>query len=78
MEELRLIARWRYGMKEELTGELKVTRRMIMTLAYITYYGFALLFLILFLVTGSWFILGGLIACFIMAQQQRDVALIKR
>jgi hypothetical protein len=76
--ELRLIALWRYGMKGELEGELKVTRRMMMTLSYITYYGFALLFLILFLVTESWFVLGGLVACFVMAQSQRDVALIKR
>lgn len=76
-EELRMIAFWRYGMKEYVSGELKVSRRLVRTLAYIIFYGYALLFLILSVVTGSWFILGGLFASFVMAQQQRDVALIK-
>jgi hypothetical protein len=76
--ELRMTAILRYGMKGELDGELKVTRGMMMTLSYITLYGFALLFLILFLVTGDWFVLGGLLVCFLKAQSQWHVALIKR
>lgn len=76
--ELRMTAFLRYGMRSGLDGELKITRPMMMTLSYITFFGFAILFLILFLVTLNWFILGGLLVCFLKAQSQWHVALIKR
>lgn len=75
--ELRMTAFLHYGMRGGLDGELRITRPMMMTLSYITFLGFAILFLILFLVTLNWFILGGLLVCFLKTQSQWHVALIK-
>lgn len=77
LDELRMISLWRDGVKGGLEGELKVSRRLMISTSYISLYGFAALFLLLFLFTGSWFILGGLAACFVMAMGQSHVALIK-
>ncbi len=40
-------------------------------------YGFVLLYVFLFLVTSSWFVLGGAFACFATSRHFRDWVIVK-
>jgi hypothetical protein len=60
-----------------LTGKLSYTRRLAHMQTVYDRYGFVLLYAFLFLVTGSWFVLGGAFACFATSRHFRDWVIVK-
>ena len=61
-----------------LKGKLEYSERMWMTQAAFDLYGFTGLYLFMFLLTGSWFFLGGALMCFVSGRRQHDWALIRK
>ena len=55
-----------------VTGEIEYSRRLVHTQYFFELYGFAALYMLMFLVSGGWFFLGGAVACFVSAQRRRD------
>ena len=60
-----------------LTGKLSYTRRLTLMQTVYDRYGFVLLYAFLFLVTSSWFILGGVFTCFAKSRHFRDWVSVK-
>ena len=61
-----------------LKGKLEYSERVWMTQAAFDLYGFTGLYLFTFLLTGSWFFLGGALMCFVSGRRQHDWALIRK
>jgi hypothetical protein len=64
MRHLRNLAFAWYGRKGEgLTGRLEQKRWLSLRLSAVEMGSFALLYLMLFLIAGSWFLAGGVVSC---------------
>ncbi len=57
-------------------GQVEYSKRLVHTLFFIELYSFAGLYLLMFLWTGSWFFMGGSLACFVTASRRRDWTLV--
>ncbi|OGO16906.1 MAG: hypothetical protein A2Z14_01945 [Chloroflexi bacterium RBG_16_48_8] len=74
----RMISFFRFAQDPgEIQGKVKYSRRLTFTLPYLDLYGFTLLYLLLFFIQGSWFLLGGILTCFIAARRHRDWVMVK-
>ncbi len=60
-----------------LQGRILLTRQLGVMRHVFDLYAFVMLYLLLFLLTGSWFLLGGTFACFVSSRRLRDWAVIK-
>ena len=60
-----------------LHGHISLTRQLGVMRHVFDLYAFVMLYLVLFLLTGSWFLLGGAVACFVSSRRLRDWAVIK-
>ena len=60
-----------------LQGQIKLTRQLSVMSRVFDQYAFVMLYLVLFLLTGSWMLLGGAVACFVSSRRLRDWAVIK-
>jgi hypothetical protein len=78
IRQYRHIMVWREARKTGgLEGKLSYTRRLAHMQTVYDRYGFVLLYVLLFLVTGSWFVLGGAFACFATSRHFRDWVVVK-
>jgi hypothetical protein len=59
---------------EGLKGKIEYARWFILKSSAVELFSFAVLFFFLFLVSGSWFFLGGGVACGVTGQQHRALA----
>lgn len=57
-----------------IKGKIEYSRRFILKASAVDLFGFAVLFLILALISGSWFCLGGAVACGVTGLQHRALA----
>ena len=74
----RMISFFRFARnREDIQGKVTYSKRLAFTLPYLDMYGYALLYLLLFLFLGGWFLPGGVLTCFITARQNRDWVLVK-
>jgi hypothetical protein len=74
----RNISFFRFAQNEgELKGKIWHSKRLTSTMLYQDFYGFTLIYLILFIIEGGWFTLGGILTCFIAARRHRDWAKVK-
>jgi hypothetical protein len=83
-EAAEIIRQYRHGMiwrevrkSGGLDGKVIYTRRLAYMQTVYDRYGFVLLYGFLFLVTGSWFLLGGAFACFATSRHFRDWVIVK-
>jgi uncharacterized membrane protein (UPF0182 family) len=60
-----------------LTGRVEYSRRLVLMQWVFDMYGFVILYAVLFLISSSWFILGGALACFVNSRRLRDWTVIK-
>ncbi len=60
-----------------LQGRSQLTRQLGVMRHVFDLYAFVMLYLVLFMLTGSWFLLGGAVACFVSSRRLRDWAVIK-
>lgn len=60
-----------------LQGRITYTRQLTYMQTVYDRYGLVLLYFFLFLVTGSWFVFGGAVACFATSRHFRDWVVIK-
>jgi hypothetical protein len=61
----------------EIKGKIVYSRHLTSTLRYLDFYGFTLLYLMLLFIQGGWFLLGGILTCFIAARRHRDWVMVK-
>lgn len=59
---------------EGVRGRIEYSRRIALRMSVIELTSFAGMFFVMFAFTGSWFVLGGTIACLAIAQQHRELA----
>ncbi len=85
MKLASMARRWRSislfgGLQKEggLSEDCQVSRRLYLTVMYNDLYGFTLLYFIVFLLTGSWFFIGGALTCLIAGRRWRDYTVISR
>ncbi len=57
---------------DNLEGQATFSSRLGFTLFYIDLYAFTVLYLLLSLLEGSWFLFGGALTCLISSRKQRD------
>jgi len=62
---------------EGIRGQVVYSKRQAWMQTILELYGFVVLYLLIFLVDGGWFFLGGAVTCFISSRRQRDWALVK-
>ena len=60
-----------------LKGKVEYSSRLVHTQAFVELYGFTVLYVLSFLVTGSWFFLGGALTCFVTGRRYRDWAMVR-
>ncbi len=79
IQSIRAITVFRYIRDQGgVKGKIELPRKLVVSLAYVEMYAFTGLYLLAFIVSGSWFFLGGTLTSFVMAQQRRDYALLQR
>ncbi len=61
---------------DSITGHITYGLRFILAEHWAELLGFAVLFALIFIMTGSWFFLGGAFTCFISGRRVRDRAMI--
>ncbi len=61
----------------EIKGKIEYSKRLTSTLSYVDFYGFTILYLLLFIIQGGWFLVGGILTCFIAARRHRDWVMVK-
>jgi hypothetical protein len=75
IRQLRFVILFSYIKKGKgMRGKAEVSRRLSGILWFNELYGFAGLYFFGFLLTGSWFFLGGAFTCLVTARRQRDWA----
>jgi hypothetical protein len=75
IRHMRNFALFRYAKQPgHLTGRLEYSRPAVLGQSTADLLGFALLFLFTYVVTGSWFLLGGTLACAVAGQQHWAMA----
>jgi hypothetical protein len=62
---------------EGIRGQVVFSQRQVWTQIVLDLYGFVALYLLIFLMVGGWFFLGGAVTCFISSRRQRDWVLVK-
>jgi hypothetical protein len=73
LEHLRTITLFRQVLGGvSVGGKLELSRRATLTVRYVEWYSLAALFLLIALVAGSWFCVGGALGCVVAAQRLRD------
>ena len=78
IQHLRNIVLFYYAPKSaNLQGKITYSKRLVHTLSFYEMYGFVALYLIMFLVSATWFYLGGALTCFVAGRRHRDWAMIR-
>ena len=73
MQHVRRIVLFRHARRAEgLQGKIEYSRRLVFTLSFVEQYSFAALYVLMFLVSGSWFFLGGALTCIVAGRRRRD------
>jgi hypothetical protein len=62
---------------EDIRGQVVYAQRQVWMQSILELYGFVVLYLVIFLMVGGWFFLGGAVTCFISSRRQRDWVLVK-
>jgi hypothetical protein len=76
--EFRRVMLFRSAQRGEgIRGQVIFTQRQVWMQMITELYGFVVLYLLIFLMVGGWFFLGGAITCFISSRRQRDWVLVK-
>ncbi len=78
IREVRLIELFRHARAGRLAGRIEYPPRIRRAVSAVESYSFAALYLVTFLVTGSWFFLGGALVGVVAGRRQRDYAVISR
>jgi hypothetical protein len=74
----RRVSLFRFALRSgEMKGKLEYSKELTSTLVYVELFGFAFLYLLLFIIQGGWFLLGGILTCFIAASRHRDWVIVK-
>jgi hypothetical protein len=74
----RRIALFRFAtIPGDIKGKIEYSKHMTSTLLYLDFYGITFLYLMLFIIQGGWFLLGGILTCFIAARRHRDWVVVK-
>ncbi len=74
MQHARHIALFRIALGGSLQGSVAYTRQAVLDLGVVDLYSFVGLFVLVFVLYGSWFFLGGALTCLITARRRRDLA----
>lgn len=61
----------------ELRGKIEYSRRFVLTQSFFELYGFVALYVLMFLVSSSWFFLGGALTCFVASRRLRDWVMVR-
>jgi len=77
IEFRRVMLFWSAQRGEGIRGQVVYTQRQVWMQTILELYGFVVLYLLIFLVAGGWFFLGGAVTCFISSRRQRDWVLVK-
>jgi hypothetical protein len=73
MQRARNVVLFRHARDAEgLQGKIEYSKRLVFTLYYTEQYAFTVLCGLLFLLTGSWFFLGGALTTFVSSRRLRD------
>jgi len=73
MQHFRNIVLFHHARRAEgVQGKIEYTKRLTLTLSYTELYGLVVLYLMTFLVTSSWFFLGGALTCFVASRRYQD------
>jgi hypothetical protein len=76
--EFRRVMLFRSAQRGEgIRGQVIFSQRQVWMQIVLDLYGFVVLYLLIFLVAGGWFFLGGAVTCFISSRRQRDWVLVK-
>jgi hypothetical protein len=67
---LRSVANFRAALTDAVRGRIEYSRKTLLQQSSLDILSFAGLYLVLFVFTRSWFVLGGVISCAIVASQQ--------
>ena len=74
----RAISLYRFAQRPgEMSGKMVYSKRLYSTVLYQDFFGFALIYFLIFLIQGGWFLLGGIFTCFIAASRHRDWTIVK-
>lgn len=74
----RTVSLYRFTLQPgEIKGKVVYSKHMTATLQYLDFYGFTFLYLLLLFIQGGWFLLGGILTCFIAARRHRDWVMVK-
>jgi hypothetical protein len=74
----RAISLYRFAQRPgEISGKILYSKRCYSTILYQDFFGFVLIFFLIFLIQGGWFLLGGIFTCFIAASRHRDWTIVK-
>lgn len=61
----------------DLRGKIEYSRRFVLTQYFFDLYGFVALYALMFLVSSSWFFLGGALTCFVASRRLRDWVMVR-
>jgi hypothetical protein len=76
--EFRRVMLFRSAQRGEgIQGQVFFAQRQVWMQIVLDLYGFVVLYLLIFLMVGGWFFLGGAVTCFISSRRQRDWVLVK-
>jgi hypothetical protein len=76
--EFRRVMLFRSAQRGEgIRGQVIFSQRQVWMQIVLELYGFVALYLLIFLMIGGWFFLGGAVTCFISSRRQRDWVLMK-
>lgn len=76
--EFRRVMLFRSAVRSEgIRGQVIYSQRQVWKQTILELYGYVVLYLLIFLVAGGWFFLGGVLTCFISSRRQRDWVLVK-
>jgi hypothetical protein len=85
MKLASMARRWRsislyHGLQKEggVSEHCEVSRRLYFTVMYNDLYNFTVLYFIVFVLTGSWFFIGGALTCLVAGRRWRDYTVITK
>jgi hypothetical protein len=74
VRHLRNLHMFRWVARHGLRGRLEYPRQLLLLASAQEVFSFAVLFAAIFMVTGSYFVLGGVFSCLLIASQHRAFA----
>jgi hypothetical protein len=78
MRRFRNIVFFRHAQSAESPrGKIEYSRRFVLTQYVFELYAFVALYLLIFLVSGGWFFLGGALTCFVASRRLRDWVMVR-